>query len=326
MDKLDSLLLSEKIVGDAIKSAVKEKDASKSIEIFIEFIGKAIKSDKIYIFEGTQGVCVSNTYEWCNDGVSAKKGDLQNVLFEKVKWIYDIFKKKDYVIIKDIEDINGIYPLTYSYVKPRNINSIIIVPLILGEEIIGFLGVDNPPARLLENIDNLVELVANFVVSLIEKRMLLDILEKYGFRDSLTEVKNRHALRVDISMHEYVANVGILYCDVLGLKQTNDLYGHLEGDNLIIRVAKCLQDCFRKNDVYRVGGDEFLIVCIGIDEEVFESKIKRLRESMPDYTINLSIGSIWKEQTDNIDAMIAEADFKMYEEKRAYYLSNSENQ
>ena len=309
----------EKMVNEGLRKALRERDATDSIEVFIEHLGKQSTSERIYIFEGGKNGPVSNTFEWCAEGISSEKKNLQDVPFEAVKWWYDIFETQSCVVIKDLEMIKDKEPLTYEYLKPQNIHSLITAPLYLEDEIIGFWGVDNPPSHLMDYTEEMTEIVAHFIVSLLEKRRLMKSLEKMSFRDPLTETKNRHALSADMDSFDQYREVGILYCDVLGLKKINDTLGHLEGDKLIIRAAKCLQKVFRKNEVYRIGGDEFMVMSMNIKEDVFLEKIKTLRKLMVEYESNMSLGFVWKKDTLDVAAMMAEADDLMYEEKRAYY-------
>ena len=254
--------------------------------------------------------------------MSAEKENLQEIPFEAIRLWYDIFETRDCVVIKNLEDTKESDPAAYEYLKPQNIQSLIAAPLLLEDKIIGFWGVDNPPAHMMDHTEDMTEIVAHFIVSLLEKRRLVQQLEKMSFRDPLTEAKNRHALHADIEVYEKARQVGVLYCDVLGLKKTNDTLGHQEGDKLIIRAAQCLRRVFRKTEVYRVGGDEFMVMCIGLEEKLFQEKVEKVRELMPEYEAVMSLGFVWKKETDDVDAAIAEADALMYEEKRAYYASN----
>lgn len=319
--QLELMIATEKVVNEGLKIALRERNAAYGIELFLKHLGVESHSDRIYIFEGHRNCPVSNTFEWCAEGVTEEKGNLQNVPFEAVRWWYDTFEKKSCVIIKDLEAIKETEPLTYEYLKPQNIQSLVTSPLIMEDEIIGFLGVDNPPVQLMEHISDIAEMIAHFIVSLLDKKRLMDKLEKLSFEDSLSGVKNRHALNAYIEYEKNMKNVGILYCDVLGLKRVNDSLGHQAGDDLIVRASRCLQSSFRKDEIYRVGGDEFLVLCKGIDEDIFKKRVNLLREGMRENEAMMSIGSVWRPLVANIDHAIAEADELMYEEKRAYYAS-----
>lgn len=315
------MAVTEKVINEGLRVALRERNATHAIEVFLEHLGRKSKSERIYIFEGIRGSCVSNTFEWCADGVSEEKNNLQNVPFEAVEWWYRAFEEKSSIIIKDLEAIKESEPLTYEYLKPQNIHSLIASPLILEDSIIGFYGVDNPPQEIMEHISDAAEIIGHFLVSLLEKQRLMEQLEKLSFEDSLSGVRNRHALNYDISFYKALKEVGIIYCDILGLKKVNDSLGHQAGDELIIRASQCLQKMFRKTDIYRIGGDEFLVLCKGVEKENFKSRVENLRKEMQERDAIMSLGCLWEKEVTDIDALIASADKLMYQEKQAYYSS-----
>ncbi|MBQ8821293.1 MAG: GGDEF domain-containing protein [Lachnospiraceae bacterium] len=316
---IELMVFTEKIINDALRVALREQNATTALDLFLAHLGRESHSERIYIFEGKRGCAVKNTFEWCAEGITAEKDNLQDVPFEAVEWWYNAFQDGHCIVIKDVELIKEVKPLTYEYLKPQNIHSLIASPLILKDEIIGFYGVDNPPQEIMDHISDVAEIVGHFMVSLLERRRLMEKLEKLSFEDSLSGVKNRHALNHDIESEDVLTNVGIIYGDVLGLKKVNDTMGHQAGDELIVRASGCFKSVFRKTDIYRVGGDEFLVLCKGVEEEAFNSRVSELRRLFPERDVAISLGSLWRKEVTNIDALIAEADDLMYQEKRAYY-------
>lgn len=313
--------ITAKAVNESLRMALRERDATRAIEIFLAHMGERSHSERIYIFEGETGCNVNNTFEWCAGGVTPQKDNLQNVPFEAVEWWYRAFKDSRSILIEDLEDIREKEPLTYQYLKPQNIRSLIASPLELEGKIIGFYGVDNPPPEAMKDATYFAEMVGHFIVSLLEKQRLMRQLERLSFEDSLCGVQNRHALNDYIEYSKSLKKAGIVYCDVLGLKKVNDTQGHQAGDELLLRAAESLKNNFRKKDIYRVGGDEFLVLCNDIDEKMFLDKTESLRKEMKDKNALMSLGVIWRESVEDADVLIAEADAIMYEEKRAYYAS-----
>lgn len=313
--------ITAKVVNESLRLALRERDATHAIELFLEHMGERSHSERIYIFEGERGCSVDNTFEWCAEGVEPQKDNLQNVPFEAVEWWYRAFEESSSILIYNLEDIKESEPLTYEYLKPQNIHSLIASPLELEGKIIGFYGVDNPPPEAMEDVSYFAEIVGHFIVSLLEKQRMMRQMEKLSYEDFLSGVQNRHALNDYIDYCGQLKNVGVVYCDVLGLKKINDTQGHQAGDDLIIRASESLKSNFRKKDIYRVGGDEFLVLCKDISQDMFLAKVEALREDMKKNNAMMSIGAIWRETVDDAEAFISEADGIMYEEKRAYYAS-----
>ena len=313
--------ITAKVVNESLRLALRERDATRAIELFLEHMGERSHSERIYIFEGENGCSVDNTFEWCADDVSPQKDNLQNVPFEAVEWWYRAFEDSKSILIYDLEDIREKEPLTYEYLKPQNVQSLIASPLELEGKIIGFYGVDNPPPEAMEDATYFAEMVGHFIVSLLEKQRLMRQMEKLSYEDFLSGVQNRHALNDYIDYCRQLNHVGVVYCDVLGLKKINDTQGHQAGDALIVRASDSLKSHFRKKDIYRVGGDEFLILCKDISRDVFEEKVDALRKTMKKNNVMMSIGALWRETVEDADAFFSEADAIMYEDKRAYYAS-----
>ncbi len=317
--QLELMEITEKIINEGLRIALRERSAVRSLELFLEHLGRHSRCERIYIFEGKRGENVCNSFEWCAENVSEQKSNLQDVPFEAVRWWYDTFENKGSIVIKDVDSIKDKEPLTYEYLHPQNIHSLIASPLVIEDTIIGFYGVDNPPKEIMEHIVDVAEIIGHFIVSLLEKQKLMKQLVKLSFEDPLTEVYNRHALSDYIARHSNIKNIGVIYCDVLGLKRVNDTLGHLAGDDLIIRASECLKANFKNTEIYRIGGDEFLVVCEGMEQNIFEDKVTSLRSNMQEKNAIMSIGCIWEQETADVDALIGKADNMMYLEKRAYY-------
>lgn len=319
---IELMAVTEKVINEALRIALRERNAAYALELFLSHVGENSGCERIYVFEGCTGEAVSNTFEWCAEGVSAEMDNLQNVPFEAVEWWYRAFEEKSSIIIKDLEEIKESEPLTYKYLKPQGIHSLIATPLVLEDKIIGFCGVDNPPTDIFGHISDVAEIIGHFITSLLEKKRLMEKLERLSFEDSLSGVRNRHALNHDMGCEHGLQEVGVIYCDILGLKKVNDAEGHQAGDALIVRASACLQKSFRKTEIYRVGGDEFLVLCKGVKEENFKARLEQLKIDMIEHNARMSLGSLWKKEATDLDALIAEADALMYQEKRTYYRLN----
>lgn len=91
-------------------------------------------------------------------------------------------------------------------------------------------------------------------------------INNLAYRDAMTGVKNNTAYNetmVDIDRRMRVGEMGdfgLMVCDINRLKETNDNYGHDRGNQLIIRAAKIICTTFKHSPVYRIGGDEFVVL------------------------------------------------------------------
>ncbi len=161
----------EAISSAAMKEALKQEYPSAEIDSFLSSIGKSLKVDRIYVFEDDpDGDGVNNTYEWCNENVAPEIGNMQNVPFEAVEWWYKHFERGEDIHIQDLESIRETEPVTYRYLKPQGIRSLIAKRLMLDDCIIGFFGVDNPRVELMADTSSFLDILSNFLSSLIQNR------------------------------------------------------------------------------------------------------------------------------------------------------------
>lgn len=322
---LDVAMNNETLINEALKYALAEPDPEKSINVLMEYVGKALQGERSYIFEQHGDFC-DNTYEWCAAGVVPQKENLQNVTLEDLSAWYSQFKDHNLIIIEEIESYKEKSPVLYDILKPQGIHSLVVAPLMSQGKIIGFFGIDNPPASLVSYVYNILVLLGQFIVSLLNRRDLFQQLRVLSFYDQLTGACNRHALDRVLLHYKKEQSAGVLYADVMGLKAVNDTLGHSVGDKMLIDAYCLLNDQFDSQDIYRVGGDEFLVIAFDEQKEEFLSKIEKLRTRMNAGKVHMAIGSVWTEtlQDKELSKIIKVADEEMYKEKRQIYRQSSQ--
>ncbi|MDX1776328.1 MAG: GGDEF domain-containing protein [Desulfobulbales bacterium] len=163
-------------------------------------------------------------------------------------------------------------------------------------------------------------------------------LRKLSITDELTGLYNRRGFvtfgEQQIKLADRLKRELLLItADLDDLKSINDTFGHQEGDQALAVVATILMDTFRSSDIIaRIGGDEFVALQMKNPENFLTISSDRLQEtirnhnakSQKPYKISLSLGSVVysPEQPASLEKLLAEADAKMYEQKK---LKNSSN-
>ena len=139
-------------------------------------------------------------------------------------------------------------------------------------------------------------------------------------KDSLTGLLNRQAYYADIDK-DSKSITALLSIDMNGLKTINDNYGHAAGDEAIMTLALCFIKSLKSRQFgYRVGGDEFVVVCKKTDEKEVLALIERIKKCVGETKYKCSIGySVAAEGIKNVDDMLKEADRMMYADKARYY-------
>jgi diguanylate cyclase (GGDEF)-like protein len=249
-----------------------------------------------------------------------EKDNLQNIPYQDVSTWIECFHNNQYVLIKNLEDIRESDPVTYQYLHPQNIHSIVVAPLMERNQIIGFYGVDNPPEKAMKSISTLFPIIGHFIVSMLRRRSLVTSLETISYFDQLTGCMNRHALNDYVEKLSIGTTIGLVYGDVAGLKAVNDAQGHKAGDELLVRASEALKHVFREYMQFRIGGDEFLALCCGISQEDLQDKVEELKQELAQRHVVMSVGSVWHgDGVHDFDRLLSEADERMYEDKRNYY-------
>lgn len=139
--------------------------------------------------------------------------------------------------------------------------------------------------------------------------------------DPLTKLLNRSAFNErlkEISSSKEVRNVGIIFCDINGLKQINDNEGHKAGDEYIIKFANLLTSNFRESGVFRLSGDEFIIILNSINLNEFENRLTKFISVLKENDNIASAGGSYG-GVEFVDSLIDEAEKNMYIEKTDYY-------
>lgn len=163
-------------------------------------------------------------------------------------------------------------------------------------------------------------------ISLSVLLVFINVQNKQISIDALTGINNRRQLTLYVDSElSALSKKGELYyliMDVDKFKSINDTYGHLEGDNALIKIASLLNSlCEKQNDfVARYGGDEFVIVCRrhskaeveALKQEILSAVSKLNDEGTLPYTLSLSVGSAKFDTSKSNDEIFAEADKKLY--------------
>jgi diguanylate cyclase (GGDEF)-like protein len=181
--------------------------------------------------------------------------------------------------------------------------------------------------------DEIGELAKSFAAAKLHINQYMKQMQGLAFRDSLTGIGNKMAydnylseLQLKIENGD-VTSYGIVVLDTNNLKEINDIYGHENGNAYLINSCKLICQIFSHSPVFRIGGDEFIVILLGDDLNNYQDLLKKLRESQnqtknaafPWKQISIASGvaiaPVAKETT--IADTFSKADDSMYKNKRA---------
>lgn len=144
------------------------------------------------------------------------------------------------------------------------------------------------------------------------------LLSDISLTDMMTGLPNRRAYDDAIRELGKKDNIGVIFCDVNGLKQVNDTRGHVAGDEWICRFARILEKHLEEGSVFRISGDEFVVLKEIKGQEDFLLEVEELRKDIAANDHIASVGSVTGSGGDVI-RLIKEAEHGMYADKREYY-------
>ena len=97
----------------------------------------------------------------------------------------------------------------------------------------------------------------------------------------------------------------------MGLKKINDTQGHQAGDRLLLRACRCLKEELKEYALFRIGGDEFLVLCPGIEHEELLRRMEAVKRKGEEQEARMAVGCVWSpDGRTDLDRLIAKADEK----------------
>ena len=233
------------------------------------------------------------------------------------------------IIIKDEHDMEKLQeqnPVWKASLDQAGVKTVVLYPLRHGGELLGYMWALNFNVENVLKIKETLELTTFFLASEISNYLLLDKLKILSTIDTLTSVRNRNEMnnRVDriVAGNEPVPQ-GVLFADLNGLKRVNDEQGHAAGDKMLRAAASILQSVFHDGEVYRAGGDEFMILVNEISEDDVQDRVARVHFlSGKTENVRFSIGVCYGKK--NIRKAMRLADERMYAFKNGYYEAHPE--
>lgn len=238
------------------------------------------------------------------------------------------------LIIKDnidMEELKARNPRWHASMQEAKIKSLVLFPLQYNHENIGFIWATNFDTKDTDRIKETLELTTYFIASEVANYQLLQKLEMLSSTDLLTGVKNRNAMnnrvfKIVTGRERMPSSYGVIFADLNGLKTVNDNNGHNAGDKLLKKAANTLKTIFSGSEIYRAGGDEFVIIFMGTPKEVIESKIEQLHKMAEDPSnVSFALGFHYEENCGDVRAAMREADSRMYKDKKHFYEMHPES-
>lgn len=288
------------------------RECQVAINNLLEKIGHFTKADRAYIVD-EKGGCYYNTYEWCNEGIEPQINQLQNLRAEDMPYWIPKLSSGESIFIEDLENVKETMPVEYEILKPQNINTLIVFPIILSNTLKGFIGVDNPNIRDAKDVIRLLAALGSYLGTTRENAAVYAKLEYRLNYDSLTKAYNRYGFYKNaqklIKEHtdtEYC----LILSDIKSFKLINEIYGENIADKILIDEVNIIRQKMKGNSVLgRLNGDIIAMVIPKeyLSEKEFSDMIKLLsdRYSNKNFKLHIYLGVYYiKDVNETIRQMV----------------------
>lgn len=141
-------------------------------------------------------------------------------------------------------------------------------------------------------------------------------------QDSLTGLLNRNAYDSDVEQLRStdIGAVVCVYADMIGLHEVNNHLGHKQGNRMLCEFADAARAFFGDDRLYRIGGDEFVIISSAHTEAQTRKQLNYMRERLHTQGCEISVGVASSESTSDLPKIIEQAENEMRREKKEYYV------
>lgn len=307
-----------KTLQEAVRQAMTKDDPDEVLMAFVSRIGAFLGAEKAFLFDDTP----IHFYCWTAGGMAYDtKRIIQKDARKRLRsWFKVMARQGDPVLIADTASCPDLAPAMKKSMRSSSIHSLAAIGISMPGNRVGALSLENIPPDAMGRADELLRLTGSFILMLLRNRDHIYQLRNNSFIDQMTGVSNRNAFDTYQQHIDGQVSMGVLFADINNLKETNDKQGHASGDRLICDTALVLLQQRQGGEVFRIGGDEFVIIWQHIEEQEFYRVCCQIRRKFSVQGLNIALGQHWvTEAGESIAPILQAADKHMYEEKRRYH-------
>lgn len=288
------------------------------IEEALKLVAAATSAGRAFLFL-IEGRAATQRYVWSEpEPFEETEGNGSN--YDDID-IYDELKRKGAILSYHTKELREAMPGIYTYCERRGIHSLAIIPVCAekSDDICGILGVCNMREHL-KNTD-MLRCVSSSFFMVINNIHSYQSVREMGMVDSLTGLLNRNSYQIALEELQNVSfhSLACVYMDVNGLHEVNNHLGHDAGDSMLKDIAEEIRSAFGENSTYRIGGDEFVVLCKNMSETYVERQAQALYARIKNMNYEFSVGIEWRDSGFDIKSIINAAETKMQQAKHRYY-------
>ncbi len=171
------LLNNKNLLSKITKETLYARDLNNFLDSSLAEMGRSLQVSRVYMFDQDHAKgTMNNTHEWCSTGIVPQIEELQGIPASEMSWWIDLLLKENLICFSDIEEIPE--ESIKEILRPQNILSILIVPVMLGGRYSGFIGFDDCLTHRIWNQDEIemLQSMSNIISGFIERKSIEEAL------------------------------------------------------------------------------------------------------------------------------------------------------
>lgn len=303
----------ESSMNDAIRLGMYETDPVQGIRQMMAHVGKQLEADRIILAEEKKDK-VQMTYFWEAPGIPPISESFRPFLRTDLRSVFSQFAVRNSFSIPDTTEFLQDHPDCTPHIP--GIRQIALARLILDGQTYGFIEAVNPSKDKFSLAEELLASLTRFFAILLRNRNMMQRLELLSRTDQLTGLQNRRGFKECLASLPENRKFAFIFGDLNDLKETNDTQGHEAGDRLLCAAADVLRQVGQEGFLFRMGGDEFLMIQEFRRMEEVPALMTELKTHFQSAGISIALGcTTASTPIENIDTVLNRADALMYRQK-----------
>lgn len=326
---LEAQVKIDKTIISCLRILNSNPNMGEIIVSMLEALAEFYNADRVFILDYQENCNLLHVkYEWNRKGNKALRELIGETGIPADNELQNCFaNRKNYCF-----ESQGKLENNYNQYRQRLYRSGVYLqrgaPIYIESRPAGMIGVDNPKTFCEEM--TVLETLSYFISEELERSKLSAALEFMSYHDALTGLWNRNHYVEYLSTlrKRQLKSLGIAVADINALKEINRYRGHTEGDEVVKRAARLLNESFPNAHIFRLSGDEFIVHCEDLEHAIFVEQVKQSRENASDLeAYGISVGYAWTDQEIDYSRLTMQAtDIMMIQKREFYQYQNVEGQ
>lgn len=267
-----------------MKKAISESDPDAEIRSFISETGKMLKAHAVYIFTVIGDRIYDRTYVWREDGRPSRP-DLQTITEDEFipAW-WEAFHEDRMIIETDMSRYRAVLPEGYRRIQDAELQTMVLCPVVLDHYVYGLTVYSNVAEEFLHGSNAIFEINTAYIAMMLRHRKNRRYIDNVTYYDQITRLYNLNSFQQSLSTFIEKQRSGeksgvwdVVCFNISQFKLFNNKYGYVEGNNLLVDLARTIRTYLEAEYLTRAEADRFY--CL-VEDERAEDLVRNVSNSM----------------------------------------------